>query len=171
MSKPQLSNFFKNNPVIDDESVFCLVNKKIMTLQEYSTYKTVDSKSSNIDDSRSICQMLRNSNQLTNYEYHRTFTLLVNLANNAVYTLGRYSKAPGNAWGEKDKSRSVFTPEKRALGQQYMDNPHHNVFDILNQIKNTTKYDKVKDYLIEISYYLERINSKILEYEQKEING
>jgi hypothetical protein len=171
MNKTQLSNYFKNNPIIDNDSVFCLANKKVMTLREYSTYKTVSGTSSNIDDSRTICQMLRNSNQLSNYEYHRTFTLLVNLANNAVYTLGSYSKAPGNAWGEKDKSRSVFTPEKRALGQYYMDNPHHNVFDILSQIKNSTKYDKVKDYLVEISYYFERINSKILEYEQKENNG
>lgn len=166
--KPQLSNFFATNPIVDLETVYCLSKEKEMTLLQYSDEKGVLSTHS-IDDNRSICQMLRNTNGLTNYDYHRDFIFLVNLANNAVVKLGSYSKAKDNAWGDKDKSRSVFTEDKRILGQQYLDNPHHNAFNILGIIKDKTTHPKSKDYLVEVSYYLERVNNKLLEYEQKDI--
>ena len=166
--KPQLSKFFLTNPIVNTETVYCLSKEKEMTLVEYSNEKGVQSIHS-IYDNRSICQMLRNTNGLTNYDYHRDFIFLVNLANNAVMKLGSYSKAKDNAWGDKDKSRSVFSEDKRILGQQYLDNPHHNAFEILGIIKNQTTHPKSKDYLVEVSYYLERVNNKLLEYEQKDI--
>jgi len=166
--KPQLSKFFLTNPLVNTETVYCLSKEKEMTLVEYSNEKGVQSIHS-IDDNRSICQMLRNTNGLTNYDYHRDFIFLVNLANNAVMKLGSYSKAKDNAWGDKDKSRSVFSEDKRILGQQYLDNPHHNAFEVLGIIKNQTTHPKSKDYLVEVSYYLERVNNKLLEYEQKDI--
>ena len=166
--KPQLSNFFVTNPIVDLETVYCLSKEKEMTLVQYSDEKGVKSIHS-IDDNRSICQMLRNTNGLTNYDYHKEFIFLVNLANNAVVKLGSYSKVKDNAWGDKDKSRSVFTEDKRILGLQYLDNPHHNAFDMLGTIMHKTIHPKSKDYLVEVSYYLERVNNKLLEYEQKDI--
>ena len=166
--KPQLSNFFVTNPIVDLETVYCLSKEKEMTLIQYSDEKGVKSIHS-IDDNRSICQMLRNTNGLTNYDYHKEFIFLVNLANNAVVKLGSYSKVKDNAWGDKDKSRSVFTEDKRILGLQYLDNPHHNAFDMLGIIMHKTIHPKSKDYLVEVSYYLERVNNKLLEYEQKDI--
>jgi hypothetical protein len=168
MNKPPLSNFFIVNQVVDTETLFCFSNEKHMPLHEYSEYKSVKGGSSNIDDPRTICQMLRNANGLTDFEYHKDFILLVNFANNAVIKLGNYSKAPGNDWEGNNKSRSEFTEDKRVLGQQYLDHSHHSVFELLKKIKDTTTNERAKDYLVEISYYFERVNAKILEYEQKE---
>ncbi len=164
--KPELSNFFSNNDIVDTETVHCLSKGIDMTLQEYSISKGVGDMHS-IDDNRSICQMLRNTNGLTKHEYHRHFVFLVNFANNAVKTLGDYSKVKDGTWGSKDKTRSAFTEDKRVLGQQYMDNPHHKVFYLLSQMKKQTSHERAKDYLVEVSYYFERVNSKLLEYDQK----
>ena len=40
---------------------------------------------------------------------------------------------------------------------------------MLGIIMHKTIHPKSKDYLVEVSYYLERVNNKLLEYEQKDI--
>jgi hypothetical protein len=110
--------------------------------------------------------MLRNINGMTNFEHHEDIVLLVNFANNAVLKLGQHSKNPGNRWGGR-KARSDFTEEKRNMGLFYLENPHHSSFEKLKELYDKTTDQRVADYIVEISYYMERINSKILEYEQK----
>lgn len=165
MTKPRLSNFFAQRAVCTLDSIFCDSKNKIMTLNEYSKSKKVKSSHS-IDSDRSICQMLRNINGMTNYDYHEDIVLLVNFANNAVLKLGTYSKNPGNRWGGR-KARSDFSASKRDMGLSYLSNPHHSSFEKLRNLYNKVNDSKVADYIVEISYYMERINSKILEYEQR----
>lgn len=163
-NKPQLSRFFQENQLKSTETVFCLSKNREMTLQEYSDSKGVGDMHS-IDDNRSICQMLRNTNGLTKHQYHVDFIFLINLANNAVKVLGDYSKAADGRWGDPDKRRSNFTEEKRQIGLQYLADPHHSVFAALQIIKDKTKEERAKDYITEVSYYFEKVNNKLLEYE------
>ncbi len=163
--KPQLSQFYSENPIIFSEDIYCASQKKTVTTSQYSKYKGVSGMDPNsIDDDRSICQMIRNANGLTNLEFHHKMIYIVNFANNAVIKLGGYSGNKENRWGGS-KKRSLFTEDKRLLGKSYLDNPHHSIYELLNDIYNQIDDQKVKDYIIEISYYFERINSKILTYE------
>jgi hypothetical protein len=165
MNSPKLSRFFSERKISDRDNIFCDVKNKKMTLNEYSASKNVRNMFG-IDSDRSICQMLRNINGMTQYTNHEDVVLLVNFANNAVLKLGTYSKNPGNRWGGR-KTRSDFTEEKREMGLFYLNNPHHSSFQKLKSLYDRTTDQRVADYIVEISYYMERINSKILEYEQK----
>lgn len=165
MDSPKLSQFFSERPISDRDSIFCDVKNRKMTLNEYSVSKNV-THMFGIDSDRSICQMLRNINGMTQYTNHEDVVLLVNFANNAVLKLGTYSKNPENRWGGR-KTRSDFTEEKREMGLFYLNNPHHSSFEKLKDVYDKTTDSRVADYIIEISYYMERINSKILEYEQQ----
>jgi len=167
MLKPPLSNFFNKNPIATPDAIFCLAENRYMNLDDYSNSKKVKSIHS-IDSDRSICQMLRNVNGMTQYSNHEEIVLLVNFANNAVIKLGSYSNNPGNRWGGR-KTRSDFTEQKRNAGLYYLENPHHSSFKLLKTVYDRTSDQKVLDYIVEISHYMERINSKILEYEQKNI--
>ena len=157
--------FFSERKVSDKNNIFCDSKNKKMTLSEYSRSKKVDTKRL-VDSDRSICQMLRNVNHMTRYINREDIILLINFANNAVLKLGTYSKNPGNRWGGK-KTRSAFNGRKRKLGLFYLNNPHHSSFEKLKNIYDRTTDPKTASYIIEISYYMERINSKILEYENQ----
>lgn len=166
MSKPELSNYFLENSVSTPNSIYCDSKNKKMTIAEYSVSKKVKSANTKTKDSdRSICQMLRNINGMTGFKHHEEIVLLVNFTNNAVVRLGKHSKAKDNRWGGS-KTRSDFTEEKRSLGLLYLENPHHSFFEKIKSIWEKTSDQKVADYIVEISYYMERINSKILEYEK-----
>lgn len=165
--KPNLSNHFRINPIIFSDNLYCASQKKVVSTSEYSNYKGVKGINiKNIEDDRSICQMTRNANGLTNFEHHNSMIYIVHFANNAVIKLGEYSGAKGNAWGGV-KRRSDFTEDKRQLGQSYLENPHHSIFELLDKINKSVTDQKTKDYIVEISYYFERINSKILSYENE----
>lgn len=158
-----MSKFFLEREVLNKDNVFCDSKNKNMSLDEYSKSKNVKNIGS-LDSDRSICQMLRNVNGLTSYNNHKDIVLLVNFANNAVIKLGSYSRNPGNRWGGR-KTRSDFCEDKRKMGLFYLSLPHHSSFECLKRIYNNTNDERVRDYVIEVSYYMERINSKILEYE------
>lgn len=166
MIKPQLSQFFIDNPIVFTDKLYCAVKNTTMTLAEYDKSKGVAGMDPDkIDDDRSICQMVRNANGLTDFKFHPQMVYVVNLANNAVMKLGTYSGNKGNTWGGS-KTRSLFTEDKRLLGKSYLDDPHHSIYVLLNKIYSEIEDQNVKDYIIEISYYFERINSKILTYEK-----
>lgn len=165
----ELSNFFKNRNCTFSEYLYCDSKNKKMSLDEYSKYKNVKIFK-NTDSDRSICQMLRNVNGMTDYKYHKNIVILVNFANNAVINLGLHSKEPGNRWGGK-KTRSHFTEEKKLEGIEILNNPYHSVFVELKKIYDLINDNSILDYIVEIAYYMERINSKILEYETKNKNS
>lgn len=165
--KPDLSEFYKKNQIVFTDNLYCASKNKNMTLAEYDISKGVNGMDPNhLDDNRSICQMVRNANGLTDFKFHTKMIYVVNLANNAVIKLGSYSGNPGNQWGG-NKTRSIFSEDKKELGKSYMENPHHSIFSLLNEINNQIVNYKVKDYIVEISYYFERINSKLLQYEKE----
>ena len=167
MIKAPLSEFFDKNAIATPDTIFCLAANEHMSLDDYSTSKHVKAGQP-VDSDRSICQMLRNVNGMTQYSSHEEITLLINFANNAVIHLGTYSKNPGNRWGGR-KTRSDFTEDKRNMGLYYLENPHHSSFEMLKSLYDChgdTNNPKVLDYIAEISYYMERVNYKIREYEQ-----
>jgi hypothetical protein len=162
-NKLNLSDFFKSRKCVTTNSLFCDSEKRNMSINEYSKSKKAKSVHS-IDSDRSICQMLRNINGMTNFSYHEQVVILINFANNAVINLGKHSKNPGNRWGGR-KTRSDFTEKKRKQALEILDNPHHEVFEELKKLYNSVDNESVLDYIVEITYYMERINSKTLEYE------
>ena len=163
--KYKLSKFFKSRTCVYSTTLQCDKHNKRMTLAEYSKSKSV--KTARISDSnRSICAMLRNINGETKFKYHDTITILVNFTNNAVIHLGQYSKNPGNRWGGR-KTRSDFNEDKKNQAIEILNHPHHTVFVELKKLYTSIKDKNALHHLLEIVYYLERINSKILEYENK----
>lgn len=165
MTKPRLSNHYLINPIEFSDTLYCAVKKKNLTVSEYDISKGVRGDDPNHrDDDRSICQMVRNANGLTKFKYHKHMIYVVHFANNAVRRLNDYSGVSDGKWGSR-RTRSDFTEEKKQIGQSYLDNPHHSIFELLNNISNDIDDDKVRSYVVEIAYYFERINSKLLEYE------
>lgn len=168
-NKLDLSNFFKSRNCVITNNLFCDSKEKNMSISEYSKSKKAKSVHG-IDSDRSICQMLRNVNGMTNFSYHEQIVVLINFANNAVINLGKHSKNPGNRWGGR-KTRSDFTLEKREQAIKILNNPHHEVFYQLKKLYEAIDNEEVLDFVIEIVYYMERINSKTLEYEAKKNNN
>lgn len=163
--KPELSEFYKSRSLGTDDDLFCDVKGVKMNLNEYSNSKGV--KGGDLkDDDRSICQMLRNTNKMTSFVNHRDMVIMVHFANNAVKNLSGHSGDKEGRWGGR-KTRSDFTEDKRQLGLQYMNDPHHPIFALVKEVYDKTEDEKSKDYIIEVAYYFERINAKTLEYEKQ----
>jgi hypothetical protein len=163
----ELSEHFKTNKINISDNVYCAVKKTVMTASQYATSKGVSGADpKHIDDSRSLCQMIRNVNGMTNLTYHNKFIYVVNFANNAVMRLNQFKGEYDGRWGGP-KTRSVFTEDKQKLGISYMETPHHSIFELLSEIYLDITNEVHKSYLEEVSYYFQRINERLLKYEQE----
>lgn len=167
------SDFFNRNQINLTGNVYCAVKDKSMPLKEYANYKNVTNADlKNRDNDRSICQMARNANGMTKLNYNKQFTYIINFANNAVNELNNHNKSQSAALSTLIEGkptpyvRSAFTEEKRALGIKYLQSPHHSIFGLLAEVYNKLNNSDHKKYIEEISYYMQRINKKLLEYEQ-----
>ena len=163
--KPQLSEFFKSKPKPTPDNVFCDIKQFPMTVDQYSIYKGVKGGDMT-DDDRSICQMIRNANKSSGFTSHPKMVLILNFANNAVHRLGQLNGKPGQRW-TKNSKRSDFTDDKRELALQYLADPHHPIFELIAEVKEETTDPATLDYVIEVAYYMERVNNKILQYENE----
>jgi len=162
----ELSHHFKVNKVEFSDTLYCAVKKCKMSVREYGISKGVSGADpKHVDDHRSICQMIRNVNGMSGLTYHNKFIYVVNFANNAVQKLNVLKGTIGADWGTP-RPRSVFTEDKRELGISYLQTPHHSIFQVLSEIYDDMDNDIHKSYLEEVSYYFERINKKIIEYER-----
>lgn len=163
----EISHHFKINPIEFTDTVYCADKKTMRKTTEYSKTKNVSGANrAHFDDNRSICQMIRNVNGMTNLTHHNKFIYAVVFANNAVIRLNQFKGIRDGKWGDDNRPRSVFTEEKRQLGISYLKNPHHSIWEVLSDIYVKMENETHKSYLEEISYYFQRINEKMLEYEQ-----
>ena len=165
-NKPELSEFFKSKKAPTPDTIFCDSKQIPMTLDQYSDSKGVKGGDMK-DDERSICQMIRNANKSSGFTSHPKMVLILNFANNVVLRLGQLNGKPGQRWTSNTK-RSDFTDEKREVALQYLSDPHHPIFEIINEVMEESKDPATIDYVIEVAYYMERVNGKILEYEKKQ---
>ena len=163
-NKPELSSFFKSKEAPTPDTVFCDIKKIPMTVDQYSVYKGAKGGAME-DHDRSICQMIRNANKSSGFVSHPKMVLILSFANNAAYQLGQLSGKPGQRWTKSSK-RSDFTEEKRQLALGFLSDPHHPIFELINEVKEETTDPATLDYIIEVAYYMERLNNKILQYEQ-----
>ena len=164
-NKPELSAFFKSKDAPTPDTVFCDIKETPMTVDQYSSYKGVKGGDMK-DDERSICQMIRNANVSSKFESHPKMVLILSFANNAVYKLGQLNGKPGQRWTSNTK-RSDFTDEKRAKALEYLNNPHHPIFSLIKEVLDESTDTAARDYIIEVAYYMERVNNKILYYENE----
>ena len=163
MSSKNLSNFFKENKIQESDLVFCVDRNSEMSINEYSDYKSVKSNST-LDDDRSLCQMLRNLNWLTDFQHHYDIVRLLNFSNNSVITLTKLHNESYNNWVSQKRRRSDFSSKKRSEGLSYLTSPHHDVFKKIKHIYDLSS-DNAREYCLEISYYIQKVNDKIYYYE------
>ena len=164
-NKPELSEFFKSKPAPTPDTVVCDIKQVKFTVDQYSDYKGVRGGDMT-DNDRSICQMIRNANKSSGFTSHPKMVLILSFANNAVYRLGQLNGRPGQTWTKSSK-RSDFTQEKRHVALGYLDNPHHPIFSLIKEVFNESTDVATIDYIVEVAYYMERVNNKILQYEKE----
>lgn len=164
-NKPQLSAFFQSKEAPTSNSVFCDIKQTPMSVDQYSDYKGVKGGDM-IDNDRSICQMIRNANKSSGFTSHPKMVLILSFANNAVYRLGQLNGRPGQRWTKSSK-RSDFTEEKRQVALGYLNDPHHPIFSLIKEVFDESTDPATIDYIVEVAYYMERVNNKILQYESE----
>lgn len=124
-------------------------------------------RSNVINNNRTICQMLRNFNKLTKFKHEQVITKLIKYIHDSVLKLRVYKSNFDDKWWNDHKNmkkRSKFTELKKriVLTKRIIDIDHF-IFVELKELYSVT--ENYKDVILEILYYLYKINLKFLEYE------
>ena len=89
-----LSDYFKNTIVEDN----------VNTLINFKKEKNVRQNGEVFVGDRTVCQMLRNINVLTQYKYENIIIVLIKYVNDAVLKLREYKKNFNNNWWNNKNS-------------------------------------------------------------------
>tara|TARA_R110000822_G_scaffold23098_14_gene71697 strand:- start:3628 stop:4977 length:1350 start_codon:yes stop_codon:yes gene_type:complete len=178
----KISNFFKENPVSDGDTVFSLETSLsngpksgAYTIQEYITMKKIRLSSPTSGD-RTICGMLRNVNVLSGYQSEKKITQMIATVNNAVLKLREYKQDFDKNWWNNRKDtvldknnnvRSNFSPEKLKQAIELIELQDHSLYNSYRDLHNKTNDENIKKFILECVYYTHRINEKLLEYESQ----
>ena len=178
----KISNFFKENPVSDGDTVFSLETSLsngpksgAYTIQEYITMKKIRLSSPTSGD-RTICGMLRNVNVLSGYQSEKKITQMIATVNNAVLKLREYKQDFDKNWWNNRKDtvldknnnvRSNFSPEKLKQAIELIELRDHSLYNSYRDLHNKTNDENIKKFILECVYYTHRINEKLLEYESQ----
>ena len=120
---------------------------------------------------RTICQMMRNFNNVTDYKYQGLVSIVIEYLHHAVVKLKKY-KCDWNTYiktASKNnliKSRSIFKPEKREIALSYLDIENHDIFKLYKELYQITNRPVAKELILESIYYTQQINKKLGEYEK-----
>ena len=153
-----ISNYFKNNQLNNyDRANFKLKNNiKINKL---------------VLNDKTICQMLKNINLILNYKYENLITDIIKYTIDSVLKLREYKKDFDNDWWKDSKNNKIrssfFEFKKNIVKNKRLLNIEHFIFVKLKTLYENNK--NIQDYILEITYYLYKINIKLLEYENIKI--
>lgn len=138
----------------------------------------------NLELDRTICQMLRYVNVLTLYKNQNIITIILDYANNATLKLSDYKNAR-EKWlnyiendNNKNWKRSIFDISKKEISINILNNINLKPFIFIKELQNEimknnnieTDKEIILNLLLEITYYIYRLNEKLYEYENENEN-
>ena len=135
-------------------------------IEKFKNDKKIRINKIKIED-KTVRQMLRNMNLILDYKYETVIISLVKYIHTSVLKLRKYKNNFDKNWwddNKNNKKRSEFSLlKKKIVIDKKLLNINHFIFKKLKLIYNIE--NKSKDIIIEIVYYIYKINLKLLEYE------
>ena len=152
-----LSNYFKNTSLEDNRE----------NLINFKKEKNIHQMTTSVGD-RTVCQMLRNINVLTQYKYENNITVLIKYINDAVLKLRDNKKDfDQNWWNNKNSvnfNRSIFDPYYLSMSEILLCIQHPLFITFLDLYNNINDIN-IKNFILESVYYTYKINLRLCEYE------
>ena len=115
--------------------------------------------------------MLRNVNVMSKYEFEYKIAICVHFAQHTVLKLTEEQKANFNKYLLPDveknikNGRSSFSPIKKNIAISLLSCQIHPIFNLLKELYFKIDNIEIKNYILEITYYMNRLNEKFIEYE------
>jgi len=128
--------------------------------------------------------MLRFVNLYNNYIYQDKIAIILDYANSATLKLSDYKLARTN-WlnyiqndNIKNWNRSTFDEHKKKLSNDILNNISIKPFSLISELYDIIKNNNIIEnkeislnLLLEITYYIYRLNEKLFEYENNPIEN
>lgn len=152
-----LSKYFQEVKLEEDSKI----------LNDFKIKKQIHIKKT-VKGNRTICQMLRNINLLTNYKHEYIIIILIKYINDAVLELRKYKNDFDKNWLNNKNSvnfnRSIFDPYYLSISKKIL-SINNQLFSKFFDLYNNIQHDNEKKLLLESLFYVYKINLKLYEYE------